>query len=117
MPYLYDMILKEIIGDKLENLLNLCQSHQVKELYFFGSAAKGTFDFGKSDLDILVTIDLADPIERGESLISFWDKMELLFNRKVDLLTEASIINPFLKDSINSSKVLVYDRHRPEILV
>ncbi|MCX6224344.1 MAG: nucleotidyltransferase domain-containing protein [Bacteroidia bacterium] len=111
------MTLKEIIGDKSGNLLNLCLSHQVKELYFFGSAVKGTFDDSKSDLDILVTIDLSDPLDRGEKLISFWDNMELLFKRKVDLLTEPSIQNPFLLSSINSSKVLVYDRHRPEILI
>ena len=111
------MTLKEIIGDKSGNLLSLCLSHQVKELYFFGSAAKGTFDDGKSDLDILVSIDLNDPVSRGEKLISFWDNMELLFNRKVDLLTEPSIKNPFLLSSINSSKVLVYDRRRQKILI
>jgi len=111
------MTLKEIIGDKSANVLNLCLSHQVKELYFFGSAAKGTFDDNKSDLDILVAIDLPDPLERGEKLISFWDNMELLFKRRVDLLTEPSIQNPFLLSGINSSKVLVYDRRRPKILV
>jgi uncharacterized protein len=68
------MTLKEIIGDKADSLLQLCLSHKVKELVFFGSAAKGSFDFNTSDLDVLVSIDLPDPLERGEKLMSFWER-------------------------------------------
>jgi len=40
--------------------------------------------------------------------MSFWDKMEGFFKRKVDLLSNPTIRNPFLRQSINDSKVLIY---------
>jgi predicted nucleotidyltransferase len=75
------------------------------------------FDKDKSDLDLLVEIDTADPIERGETLMSLWDTFEMFFKRKVDLLTESSIHNPYLRDSIDSTKVLIYDGTRQKTLV
>jgi len=65
----------------------------------------------------LVAIDDADPVERGEKLISLWDTFEIFFKRKVDLLTETSIHNPYLRKSIDSTKVLIYDGARQKVLV
>lgn len=39
--------------------------------------------------------------------MSTWDRFESLFEKHVDLLTDSSIINPFLKKSTNSSKILI----------
>jgi len=75
------------------------------------------FDMEKSDIDLLVDIDLPDPVERGETLLSLWDTFEMFFKRKVDLLTESSIHNPYLRRSIDSTKVLIYDGTRQEVLV
>ena len=58
-----------------------------------------------------------DPIENGETLISLWDGMESFFKRKVDMLTEKSIKNPYLKKNIESSKMLIYDGQTGKILI
>ena len=42
-------------------------------------------------------------------ILSFWDKIEALFQRKVDLLTDDTIKNPYLKSNINRTKKLIYD--------
>jgi len=81
----------------------------VKYLYAFGSSTDERFDPMSSDIDLLVEIDSPDPIDRGEKLLSLWDLFEKFFNRKVDLLTESSVRNPYLKKSIESTKVLIYD--------
>jgi predicted nucleotidyltransferase len=81
-------------------------------LYAFGSSTNNNFNPVESDIDLLVEIEDADPIERGEKLMSFWDRLESFFNRKVDLLTESSLRNPFLRKSIDSTKVLIYDGSR-----
>ncbi len=73
------------------------RTHNVKYLYAFGSAVSDKFDSSKSDIDLLIEIDEPDPIKRGEKLISIWDSFESLFNRKVDLLTDSRIRNPFKK--------------------
>jgi len=89
----------------------------VKYLYAFGSAVSDKFDDKASDLDFVVEIESKDPIERGENLISLWDNFETFFNRRVDLLTDASIRNPFLRKNIDSSEILIYDGSRQEVLI
>lgn len=78
-------------------------------MYAFGSAVGDSFDINNSDIDILVEINDMDPIERGGKLLSLWDNLEAFFHRKIDLLTESSLKNPFLKESIDKTKVLIYD--------
>lgn len=111
------MVIKDEILKNRKGFNILCKNHKVKYLYAFGSSVNDKFDYDKSDIDLLVEIDEPDPIERGEKLISFWDMLENFFNRKVDLLTENSIRNPFLQKSIDISKVLIYDGSRQKILI
>ena len=103
------MIVRDQIAKKKKDFILLCESHNVKYLYAFGSSTDERFDPKNSDIDLLVEIDSPDPIDRGEKLLSLWDLFENFFNRKVDLLTESSIRNPYLKKSIESTKVLIYD--------
>ena len=111
------MIIKDEILKNSTVFTTLCQKHNVRYLYAFGSATTDKFDNNKSDIDLLVEIDTIDPIERGEKLLSLWDKFELFFHKKVDLLTDASIRNPYLRKSIDATKILIYDRKSPEILI
>ena|ERR1700761_7101686 len=95
--------------------IELCKKHQVKELYVFGSIVSGNFT-DESDLDVLVEINETDPLTRGELLLSLWDELEQYSNRKVDLLTYNSLRNPYLKESINNTKRLLYDGSKEKIL-
>ena len=111
------MKLREAIKSKLAEFLALCSSHNVKNLYAFGSSITDNFINETSDIDLLIEIDAEDPILRGEILISIWDKLEVFFQRKVDLLTNSSIKNPILRKSINETKMLIYDRKEHKISV
>lgn len=111
------MNLKETILSNKSTFLTLCKKHEVDSLYSFGSANTNNFNDIKSDIDLLIEIDNIDPIERGEHLMNIWDKFEIFFQRKVDLLTNASIKNPILKASIDASKTLIYDGKKQEIFV
>src|SRR5450759_1226663 len=110
------MIIKDEILKRQKYFDVLCKNHKVKYLYAFGSSVTSRFDFKKSDIDLLVEIDSSDPIDRGEKLLSLWDLFEVFFQRKVDLLTESSIFNPYLRKSIDSTKVLIYDGSGQKIL-
>jgi len=103
------MIIDDLINNNKEVFYNLCKEHRVKYLFAFGSSVTDKFDFDKSDIDLLVEIDEPDPLERGEKIISFWDKLETFFKRKVDLLTNPVIRNRFLRESVDKSKVLIYE--------
>jgi predicted nucleotidyltransferase len=111
------MTIQDGILKRLTDFQTLCKDHKVKYLYAFGSSVSDRFDPLRSDIDLLVEIDAQDPIERGEKLISLWDTLEDFFHRKVDLLTESSIRNPYLKKSIDSTKVLIYDGEGSKVLV
>jgi len=56
-------------------------------------------------------------LKEGEKLLSLWDTFELFFHRKVDLLTDSSIRNPYLRKNIDSTKVLIYDGKGSKIFV
>lgn len=111
------MFIQDEISDKINDFSAVCKAHNVKYIYAFGSSITKRFDSAKSDVDLLVDIDYTDPIEKGEKLISLWDTFETFFNRRVDLLTETSIHNPYLRRSIDSTKILIYDGAKQKVLV
>ena len=103
------MNLKYTIRNNANEFIALCKGHDVKLLYAFGSATNSTFKDETSDIDLLVELETVDPIKRGENLMDLWEKFEVFFQRKVDLLTHSSIRNPILRKNIDSSKVLIYE--------
>lgn len=111
------MVIKDEILKKKTDFSILCKNHNVKYLYAFGSSTTDKFNDITSDIDLLVEIDIPDPIERGEKLLSLWDTFELFFHRKVDLLTDSSVRNPYLRNNIDSTKVLIYDGKGSKIFV
>ena len=83
----------------------------------FGSAVSPRFNEATSDIDVLVeTVDLA-PEERGEGLINLWNNLEILFGRKVDLVTANSLRNPYFINEIEQTKQLIYDRQSQKIFI
>lgn len=103
------MNLKESIQHNPEEFIGICKSFDIKSLYAFGSSLRDDFDEETSDVELLIEISAEDPISRGEQIMELWDRFEAFFKRKVDLLTSASLKNPFLRKSIEASKVLIYD--------
>jgi predicted nucleotidyltransferase len=86
---------------------NLCQKHEVKYLYAFGSVIKNHFS-KNSDIDLLVDFNTEDPFTYTDQYFSLKDKLEHIFSRKDDLLEQKAIRNPFLIEEIDRSKVLLY---------
>lgn len=111
------MDLMTLIKEKHTDFVDLCRSHKVSKFYAFGSSITDHFDPNKSDIDIVIKVDIDDPLDRGDTLLSLWDKLEALFKRKVDLLTEDSIRNPYLKANINRTKKLIYDGEGEKVFV
>lgn len=85
----------------------LCQTHNVAKLYVFGSAVKGTFTTS-SDIDLVVDFKEINIMDYADNYFNLKDELELVLNRKVDLLEEKGIRNPFLKTQIDKEKELIY---------
>ncbi len=111
------MNLFTILKERNSDFVKICALHKVEKIYAFGSSITNHFDFAKSDIDLIVELAIQDPIEYGETLLSLWNTLESFFNRKVDLLTEESIQNPYLRKSIESTKKLIYDRQGEKVFV
>jgi uncharacterized protein with HEPN domain/predicted nucleotidyltransferase len=91
----------DIVDAKLPELRKLCRRFGVRRLDLFGSAATGRFDPARSDLDFLV--DFA-PSHSGKQYLRFLDELEKLFGRKVDLIDEAVLENPYLRRQIETER-------------
>ena len=89
-------------------VLRLLQTHKVKDAYLFGSVLTDRFN-DNSDVDLLVNYDDdMDPLEMGESLMELYIELEDNLNRKIDLLTERSLKNPYFIKEINEKKYQIY---------
>ena len=100
--------LPEIFQEHKSALTELCKRHHVSFLAVFGSAATGRFR-EDSDLDFLVAFE--SDLSAREIAAAFFDlKLDLedLFNRPVDLVTEASLSNPYFRQSVLSGQRELY---------
>ena len=99
--------MNSIVSDKIPQVAQLCQRHNVKALYAFGSVL--TEQFGNnSDVDLIVDFDKKAIEDRFIHYFDFKYSLEELFLRKVDLLEEQEIRNPVLRRSIERNKQLIY---------
>ncbi len=85
----------------------LCNKYNVKHLFAFGSVVTDNFS-DLSDVDLIVDINAETPLDYAENYFDLKFQLEDLLNRKIDLLEERGLRNPYLKESIDKSKMLIY---------
>nr|WP_294529331.1 nucleotidyltransferase domain-containing protein [uncultured Rhodopila sp.] len=88
----------------LTALPSICREYRVRSLDLFGSALTSGFDPVRSDIDCLVTFDEMPEGGYAEAYFGLHAALEALFGRRVDLLTDRSVVNPFLRRSIDASR-------------
>ncbi|MBK6484770.1 MAG: nucleotidyltransferase domain-containing protein [Chitinophagaceae bacterium] len=87
----------------------LCESNKVKSLFAFGSVNTERFN-ADSDIDFVVDIEDNDPLSYSDKYFDLKLQLEQLFKRKIDLLEQKTIRNPYLKARIDQTKVRVYGK-------
>jgi predicted nucleotidyltransferase len=97
-----------LIEEKREQVDELCRKFKVRRLELFGSAAGGTFDPQRSDLDFLVEFLDLNPAEYANAFLGLIEALEQLFRRPVDLVVPRSIENKYFRQSIDRNRTLVY---------
>ena len=73
----------------------------------FGSVLTKHFNT-KSDIDLIVDIDSIDPMVYADNYFNLKFALQDLFQRKIDLLENKAIKNPYLRKNIDQSKALLY---------
>lgn len=97
-----------IIDENIDAIRTLCQKHRVAKLFAFGSVL--TENFSKtSDIDLLVDFSRVEIDDYADNYFDLKQSLEKLLNRQVDLLEDKAVKNPYLRQSIDDSKQLIYE--------
>jgi hypothetical protein len=98
-----------MIAERRAEIEALCRRHHVRRLDVFGSAARSEdLDPARSDLDFIVEFE---PLDAGGHYLEYFnvkEALEALFGRRVDLVTEGTIRNPYLRASIEKGRTPLY---------
>ncbi len=93
----------------MTTVATLCKRYKVKTLYLFGSILTPRFR-KESDIDFLVKFD-KDRIHLADYADNFFDfqyALEDLFGRKIDLVCDEAIRNPYFRAEVDTKKQLIY---------
>ncbi len=96
-----------IIDKNRDSLFALCNRYNVDKLYVFGSVLTENFD-KSSDIDFIVNFKNVSLYDYADNYYNLKSALEILFNKKIDLLEDPAIKNPYLRQSIDATKQLVY---------
>ena len=100
-------IMQTIIGNNISALKKLCEQYDIKTMYVFGSVCTENFN-KNSDVDILISFKEISIEKYTDNYFKIHEQLEQLFKRKVDLITENSLSNPFFIKKVEETKQLLY---------
>ena len=98
----------ELISQYQNQIRILCRKHRVSELFVFGSVLRDSFN-EESDIDFVVDFSDVSLEDYADNYFDLKFSLERIFERDVDLLERKAIRNPYLLESIDSTKQLVYE--------
>ena len=97
----------KLIENNIQRIFALCKKHKVNKLFVFGSILTNRFN-EKSDVDLVVDFKKTEIDDYFNNFFDLKYSLQDLFGREVDLLEEQTIRNPYLKENIDLSKMLIY---------
>ena len=95
-----------ILPSSREALVGLCRRWRILELSVFGSVARDS-SRADSDVDLLFTFRSDAPWSTLD-LVDLREELASLFGKRVDLVEEKAIRNPYRKASILRDKSILY---------
>lgn len=101
------MIIMKLIESNISKIRALCRKYKVRRLFVFGSVLTDRFN-ERSDIDLIVDFDKDKIKDYFDNYFDFKYSLENLFGRKVDLLEDQTIKNPYLRKNVDETKSLIY---------
>jgi predicted nucleotidyltransferase len=96
-----------LIDKHTGEIRKLCSQYKVRKLYAFGSVLTDEFNAG-SDVDFIVDFEPQDSSHYADNYFNLKFALEDTLNRKIDLLEEKAIKNPYFKQAIQNQRQLLY---------
>ena len=98
-----------IIKNNIQHIRKVCDQQHIQSLFVFGSVCSERFS-DASDIDLLVSFRTLDYGDYADNYFQTVDLFEKIFQRPVDLVTDKSLKNPYFINSVNKTKILIYER-------
>ncbi len=105
--FITTFVFMTILDEHINDIKSLCFKYNVKRLFAFGSVLTERFD-DKSDIDFIVDFELLDHFSYVDNYYNLKFSLEDKLQRKVDLLEEKAIKNPYFQQMINQKRQLIY---------
>lgn len=96
-----------IIEQYLPEIQQLMRKYGVQRAYAFGSVLKNNMN-ADSDIDFIISLpDNMDYETYANNYFNLATALEILLKKRVDLVAEETLSNPYLLESINRNKMQV----------
>jgi predicted nucleotidyltransferase len=102
------LTIKPLLRNKLTQVSEICRKHKVVKLFVFGSVCTNKFT-KNSDIDFLVGFESPYFDGYADNLFDLEEQLENLLNRKVDIVSLATLSNPYFIKVVEKTKILIYD--------
>ncbi len=100
--------MNSILTQNIKNVERICRAHRVKKLYAFGSVCTEKFN-DDSDIDFIIAFDQRYFNDYVENFFSLEEELHKLLKRRIDLVAEETIQNPYFMKVVNRTKVPIYE--------
>lgn len=94
------------VREHREDIVRLCREHGITRLSLFGSAVKGGWRPGESDVDVLIDLEYGPGV--GGRFMRFASSLERLLGVRVDITTERSVSSEEFRDELRRTAVTIY---------
>ncbi len=97
----------KLIEMNIDKIIALCRKFKVAKLWVFGSILTPRFN-DDSDVDFSVVFHYDQISYLFVTFFDFIDELQTLLGRKVDLVDETAVKNPYFRKQLDITKQLIY---------
>lgn len=97
----------DLLKEHSSQITALCHKHKVSELSAFGSVVRNELT-PESDIDLIVRFGEVPLNDFADNYFDLCDALEELLQRKVDLVVDKAVKNPYFKEELEETKKLLF---------
>lgn len=99
----------QLVEINLQRIIEICKRFHVRRLWVFGSILTPRFS-KDSDVDFCVDFEWEKIplLESANNFFNFMFALEDLLKRKVDLIDDSAVKNPYFRAELNETRHLIY---------
>ena len=101
----------KLIELNMDKIVALCKKYKVAKLWVFGSILTTRFN-DRSDVDFIVEFDSdrLDILDYADNFFDFIHSIEDVVKRKIDMVVDSSIRNPYFRKEVNDTRRLIWKK-------